>query len=161
MRSLRDPNLVAAIISTLTREYGDSLARLMLIEGVTLADLINSLLRSPIRNGEAIKLVTHALGSDDFIVEPAIAGPSHFAYVYDPPGSLNVVDIAIDTTHGQVSSKAFACACGPQKRFRAHATDSGSAVVARLQFPLTQHLNCDAHPFVEPNSLVRPMLHPI
>jgi len=104
LQSLRDPNLVAAIVNALSHEYGDSLARLMLIEGVTLADLINSLLRAPIRNGEAIRLVTHALGSEDFLVEPDIAGPSHIAYVYDRPGSLNVVDIAIDTTHGQVSS---------------------------------------------------------
>ena len=104
MQSVRDPNLVAAIIDALTHEYGDSLARLMLIEGVTLADLINSLLRSPIRNGEAIKLVTGALASDDFLVEPEIAGPSHIAYIYDPPGSLYVVDIAIDTTNGQLAS---------------------------------------------------------
>ena len=104
MQSVRDPSLVAAIINALTHEYGDSLARLILIEGVTLADLVNSLLRSPIRNGEAIRLVTHALGSDDFLVEPEIVGPSHIAYIYDPPGSHYVVDIAIDTTHGQLAS---------------------------------------------------------
>jgi len=104
LQSVRDPSLVAAIINALTHEYGDSLARLILIEGVTLADLVNSLLRSPIRNGEAIRLVTHALGSDDFLVEPEIVGPSHIAYIYDPPGSLYVVDIAIDTTHGQLAS---------------------------------------------------------
>jgi hypothetical protein len=39
---------------------GDSLAPLMLIQGMTVADLINSLLRSPIKNGEAIRLVTCA-----------------------------------------------------------------------------------------------------
>ena len=76
----------------------------MLVQGVTLADLINSLLRSPIKNGEAVKLVTHALGSGDFLIEPEIAGPSHIAYVYDPPGSLHVIDIAIDTTKGKLAS---------------------------------------------------------
>ena len=45
MQSLKDPNTVAAIIDALRHEYTDSLARLILIEGMTLADLINSLLR--------------------------------------------------------------------------------------------------------------------
>jgi hypothetical protein len=104
LQSLRDPNIVAAIVDALTHEYGDSLARLMLIDGVTVADLINSLVRSPIGNGEAIRLATGALGSDQFLVEPQIAGPSHIAYIYDRPGSLHVVDIAIDTTRGQLAS---------------------------------------------------------
>lgn len=104
MQSLKDPNTVAAIINALRHEYGDGLARLMLIEGMTLADLTNSLLRSPIKNGEAVKLVTHALASGDFLVEPEIVGPSHIAYTYDPPGSLHVVDIAIDTTQGKLAS---------------------------------------------------------
>jgi hypothetical protein len=72
---------------------------------VTLADLVDSLLRSPIKNGEAIKLATQALGSGDFLIEPKIAGPSHVAYIYDPPGSLHVIDIAIDTTQGRLTSK--------------------------------------------------------
>lgn len=104
MQSLKDPNTVVAIVDALRHVHGDALARLMLIEGLTLADLIGSLLRSPIKNREAIKLATHAIGSRDFLVEPQITGPSHIAYIYDPPGSLHVVDIAIDTTHGTIPS---------------------------------------------------------
>ena len=36
------PNTVVAICNALSHEYGDSLARLMLIQGMTLADLITS-----------------------------------------------------------------------------------------------------------------------
>jgi hypothetical protein len=104
MRSLKDPETVAAIIDAVTRVDGESIARLMLVHGVTLAELIASLLRSPIKNREAIRLVTQALGSGDFIVEPEIAGPSHIAYIYDRPGSLHVVDIAIDSTQGRLAS---------------------------------------------------------
>ena len=104
MQALKDPNTIAAIIDVLSHEYGHSVARLMLIQGTTLADLIGSLLRSPIKNGEAVKLVTNALASGDFLVEPEITGPSHIAYTYDPPGSLHGIDIAIDTTHGQLAS---------------------------------------------------------
>jgi|ERR1700756_1461976 hypothetical protein len=104
MRSLRDPNTVEAILDALTQVDGDSIARLMLIQGMTLADLIASLLRAPIKNREAIKLVTRALGSGDFIVEPEIVGPSHIDYIYDPPGSLHVIDIAIDSTQGRLPS---------------------------------------------------------
>ena len=104
MQSLRNPNTVAAIIDALRHVHRDSAARLMLIQGMTMADLIDSLLRSPIKNREAVRLVRHALGSDDFLIEPEIAGPSHIAYIYDPPGSLHVVDIAIDTPQGTLTS---------------------------------------------------------
>lgn len=105
MQSLRDPKTVAAIIDALRRVEGDSIARLMLIQGVTLADLIDLLLRSPIKNRDAVKLVTQALGSGDFLIEPEIEGASHVVYIYHPPGSLHVVDIAIDTAQGRLASK--------------------------------------------------------
>jgi glycosylphosphatidylinositol transamidase (GPIT) subunit GPI8 len=105
MRSIRDTKTVAAIIDALTHVDGDSIARVMLIQGVTLADLIDSLLSSPIKNGEAIKLITQALGSDDFLIEPEIVGLSHIAYIYDPPESLHVVDIVVETTQGKLASK--------------------------------------------------------
>ena len=76
----------------------------MLIKGLTLADLIELLLRAPIKNREAIKLATHALGSGDFLTEPQIGAPSHMSYIYDPPRSLRVVDIAINTTGGTIPS---------------------------------------------------------
>ncbi len=96
---------VQAIIDALTPVHGESVVRLMLIQGLTLADLVESLLCSPIENRVAIRLVTQALRSGDFLIEPEIEGPSHIAYLYDPPGSLHVVDIAIDTTQGRLTSK--------------------------------------------------------
>lgn len=104
MQSARDPRTITAIIDALGRVDGNSLACLTLIQGMTLGDLVTSLMRSPIKNGEAVKLVTQALESGDFVIEPEIVGPSHIAYVYDPPRSLHVVDIAIDTTQGRLAS---------------------------------------------------------
>jgi hypothetical protein len=104
LQSLREPNTVADIVDALRHVHGDALARLMLIEGATLADLIGSLLRAPIKNREAVKLVTHALGSGDFIVEPDVAAVSHLAYIYDRPKSLDVVDVAIETPDGTITS---------------------------------------------------------
>jgi hypothetical protein len=104
LQSLREPNTVAAIIDALRQVHGDALARLMLIEGVTLADLICSLRQSPIKNREAVKLITDTLVSGDFIVEPEIAAVSHLAYIYDPPKSLHVVDVAIETPDGTIPS---------------------------------------------------------
>jgi hypothetical protein len=99
-----NPNTVAAIVSALTHVYGDAGTRLLLIRGLTLADLLDSLLRASIKNQEAIKLATLALGSGDFLVEPEISGPSHISYIYDPPGSLHVVNIFLDTMQGQLRS---------------------------------------------------------
>ena len=104
LQSFNDPNAVASIVGALRHAHGDAGARLMLIEGLTLADLIESLLRSPIKNREAIRLAIHALGSGDFLTEPQIGGPSHISYIYDPPRSLHVVDIAINTTGGTIPS---------------------------------------------------------
>ena len=104
LQSFNDPNAVASIVGALRHAHGDAGARLMLIECFTLADLIVSLLRSPIKNREAIRLAIHALGSGDFLTEPQIGGPSHISYIYDPPRSLHVVDIAINTTGGTIPS---------------------------------------------------------
>jgi len=86
LQSFKDPNAVASIVDALRHAHGDAVARLMLIKGLTLADLIGSLLRSPIKNREAIKLANHALGSGDFLTEPQIGGTSHLSYFYCPPG---------------------------------------------------------------------------
>ena len=72
----------------------DDLARVMLNDGFSLAILIDALLRSPLKNRDAVKLITRALASGDFIVTPDFGSPSHLKYFYDPPKSLHVVDIA-------------------------------------------------------------------
>jgi len=101
---LKDPNTVAALIDLLRREHGDNTARYMLTEGMTLAALIDTALRAPMKNHEAVKLITRALRSGDFIITPEIVAPSHLTYIYDRPKSLHVVDIAIETMERTVAS---------------------------------------------------------
>ena len=103
-QSLKDPHTVAAIVHALRRAHGDPVARSMVTEGMTLAALIDTLLRMPLKNGDAVKLITRALRSGDFIATPEIAAASHLTYIYDPPKSLHVVDIAIETLDGTVVS---------------------------------------------------------
>lgn len=92
---LRDPNNVAAIIHALRQVHGDDIARIMLTEGTTLASIIDVILRSTIENRLAAKLITASLQSGDFVVTPDITGPSHIRYLYDPPNTLQVVDMLV------------------------------------------------------------------
>jgi hypothetical protein len=102
---MRDPKTVAAIVNVLRQAYGDDIARVMLNDGLSLAALIDALLTSPLKNRDAVKLITRALSSGDFIVTPDFGSPSHLTYVYDPPKSLHVVDIGVVTLdHGTIAS---------------------------------------------------------
>jgi len=65
---MRDPSTVVAVVSILRQVYGDDLARTMLNDGVSLAVLIDASLRSPMKNRDAVRLITEALSSGDFIV---------------------------------------------------------------------------------------------
>jgi hypothetical protein len=104
VQSLKDPNNVAAIVNALRHVHGDAFARYLLTEGMTLTVLIDTVLGSPLKNRDAIKLITRALQSGDFIITPEILSPSHLTYIYDPPNSLHVVDIAIETPDRTVAS---------------------------------------------------------
>jgi len=102
---MRDPTIVAAIVNVLRQAYGDNIARVLLNDGLSLAALIDALLRSPLKNREAVKLITGALRSGDFIVTPDLGSIWHVKYFYDPPKSLHVVDIAVITLdHGTIAS---------------------------------------------------------
>ncbi len=102
---MRDPNTVAVIVNALRQVHGDDPARVMLNDGLSLAALVDALLRSSMKNREAVKLITRALSSGDFIVTPDFGSPSHLKYYYDPPKSLHVVDIAVVTLdHGTIAS---------------------------------------------------------
>jgi hypothetical protein len=101
---LKDPNSVAAIVDALRQLHGDAFARYMLRQGMTLAALKDALSRSRLKNRDAVKLMTSALRSGDFVVKPEIAAPSHLVFIYDPPKSLHVVDIAIETEGHTVAS---------------------------------------------------------
>ena len=95
---MRDPETVAGIVSALRQVHGDGVARLLLSDGLSLAALIDALLRAPLRNSDAVKLIKGALSSGDFIVTPDVSrSPSHLRYVYDPPKSLHVVDVNLIT----------------------------------------------------------------
>src|SRR6476620_4991526 len=94
---MRDPSTVAAVVSVLRQVHGDDLARTMLNDGVSLAVLIDALLRSSMKNRDAVRLITEALSSGDFIVEPDLGSIWHLKYFYDPPKSLHVVDVAVVT----------------------------------------------------------------
>jgi hypothetical protein len=58
---MRDANTVVAIDNVLRQVHGDDLARVMLNDGFSLAILIDALLRSPLKNRDAVKLITGAL----------------------------------------------------------------------------------------------------
>ena len=101
---MRDPNTVGTIVNVLRLVQSDDLARVML-NGLSLAALIDALLRSPLKNRDAVKLITRALSSGDFIVTPDFGSPSHLKYFYDRPKSLHVVDIGVMTPdHGTIAS---------------------------------------------------------
>ena len=82
---MRDPNTVAVIVNALRQVHGDDLARAMLNDGLSLDALIDALLCSPLKNRDAVKLITRALSSGDFIVAPDLGSVSHLKYYYDPP----------------------------------------------------------------------------
>jgi hypothetical protein len=97
-------NSVAAIVNVLRQVHCDDLARVMLNDGVSLAVLFDALLRSPLKNPDAVKLITRALRSGDFMVTPDFGSPSHLKYYYDRPKSMYVVDVAVMTLHGIIAS---------------------------------------------------------
>ncbi len=102
---MRDPNTVAGIVSALGQVHGDDIARVMLNDWLSLAALIDAVLRSPLKTHDAVKLITRALSSGDFIITPDFGSIWHLKYFYDRPKSLHVVDIAVLTLdHGTIPS---------------------------------------------------------
>ena len=101
---MRNPSTVAMIVNVLRQAHDDDLARVMLNDGLSLAALTDALLCSSLKNHDAVKLITRALGSGDFIVTPDFGSPSHLRYFYDPPMSLHVVDIGVMTLNGTIAS---------------------------------------------------------
>lgn len=94
---MRDPHTVAAVIGALRRVHGDDTARTMLTKGTTLAVLIDALLRSPIANRDASKMMMRVLHASDFTVTPDFSAGWHIKYVYESPRSLDVVDLNVMT----------------------------------------------------------------
>ena len=82
---MRDTNTVAGIVSALRQVHGDDIARVMLNDGLSLAALIDAVLRSPLKNHDAIRLITRALSSGDFFVTPDFGSVSHLKYSMTAP----------------------------------------------------------------------------
>ncbi|OAF16550.1 hypothetical protein AYJ54_05180 [Bradyrhizobium centrolobii] len=96
--SLKDPDAVAAIVSTLRRVRGDNVARALLAERVSLAALIDAAFSLPISNSDAVRMIARALDSGDFSFTPDIGPLWHVRYIYeDRRASMRVVDMEILT----------------------------------------------------------------
>ena len=105
----------------------------MLTNGTTLAVLIDALLQSPLTNRDAVKLMTRALRSKDFIVTPDFSSMWHVKYVYDSPKSLNVVDLDVITLdHGAFSSTAIRLRLATDWVVRGGTDAADSAFISRM-----------------------------
>ncbi|MCA6111550.1 hypothetical protein [Bradyrhizobium cenepequi] len=102
---LKDPDAVAAIVSTLRRVHGDNIARALLKDGVSLAALIDAAFRLPISNGNAVRMIGRALRSGDFSFTPDMGPLWHVRYIYeDRRASMRVVDMEMSTPDRTFSS---------------------------------------------------------
>ena len=102
---MRDPDTVARIVDALRMVHGDDIARVMLNDGLSLAVLIDVLLLSPMKNHDAIKLITRALSFGDFIITPDFGPVWTLKYFYDRPKSLHVIDVGVVTRdYGAIAS---------------------------------------------------------
>lgn len=99
---MKDPDAIAAIVTTLRRVYGDNAARMMLSKGMTLLTLIETMFSSELSNRDAVRLILRAM--DDFAISPSIGSVAHLKYIYESPSSFYVVDMEIVTPHGTLSS---------------------------------------------------------
>lgn len=103
-RVMKNPDAIAVIISALRHVHGDDIARMMLVEGMSLANLIDAMFSAPLTHREAVRAITDGL--DDFVITPDLGLIWHLKYIYgDQPGSLHVVDLEIATPDGTLASK--------------------------------------------------------
>lgn len=70
--SLKNPDAIAAVVSVLRLVHGDEVARTMLLEGMSLATLMDTMFSAPVAHRDAIRYVATAL--DDFAISPEV-GP--------------------------------------------------------------------------------------
>jgi hypothetical protein len=102
---MHDPHAVAAIVDALRRARCDDATRSLLQDGMTLRALIDALLRAPLGDRDAARLMTAALRSGDFEITPDFsARASHLRYIYETSGSFRVIDIVMLTEHRAFSS---------------------------------------------------------
>ncbi|QOZ43122.1 hypothetical protein XH89_06300 [Bradyrhizobium sp. CCBAU 53340] len=103
-RVMKNPDAIAVIVSALRHVHGDDIARMMLVEGMSLANLIDAMFSAPLTHREAVRAITDGL--DDFVITPDLGLIWHLKYIYgDEPGSLHVVDMEIATPDGTLASR--------------------------------------------------------
>ena len=103
-RVMKNPDAIAVIVSALRHVHGDDIARMMLVEGMSLANLIDAMFSAPLAHRDAVRAMTDGL--DDFAITPDLGLIWHLKYVYgDQPGSLHVVDLEIATPDGTLASR--------------------------------------------------------
>ncbi|MBC9881483.1 hypothetical protein G8O24_29595 [Bradyrhizobium sp. INPA01-394B] len=100
--SLKNPDAIAVIVSALRDVHGDDIARMMLVEGMSLANLIDAMFSAPLTHREAVRAMTDGL--DDFVITPDLGLIWHLKYIY-ADHSLHVVDLEIATPDGTLASK--------------------------------------------------------
>ncbi|MCK1343286.1 hypothetical protein IVB06_16160 [Bradyrhizobium sp. 171] len=98
-----EPDAIAVIVTALRLSHGDEAARAMLVGGMSLAVLIETMFSAPIGRRDAVHNITRAL--DDFAISPELGTVWHLRYVYESHGSFRVVDMEIATPTGTLSSK--------------------------------------------------------
>jgi hypothetical protein len=102
--ALKNPDSIAVIVTALRLAHGDEVARAMLVDGMSLAALIDAMFSAPVGRRDAVHTITSAL--DDFAIAPELGQVWHLRYLYeDRPGSFRVVDMEIATPAGTLSSK--------------------------------------------------------
>jgi hypothetical protein len=101
--ALKNPDAIAVIVTALRLTHGDEAARAMLLGGMSLATLMDTMFSAPIGRRDAVHNITRAL--DDFAISPELGPVWHLRYVYESHGSFRVVDMEIATPTGTLSSK--------------------------------------------------------
>ena len=99
---MKNPDAIAVIVSALRHVHGDDIARMMLVEGMSLANLIDAMFSAPLTHREAVRAITDGL--DDFVITPDLGLIWHLKYVYGDH-SLHVVDLEIATPDGTLASR--------------------------------------------------------
>ncbi|MET4153518.1 hypothetical protein [Bradyrhizobium sp. RT7b] len=75
----------------------------MLLEGMSLATLIDTMFAAPIAHRDAVRSIATAL--EDLAITPELGLVWHLRYLYDnQPGSFRVIDMEIATPAGTLSS---------------------------------------------------------
>lgn len=57
-RVMKNPDAIAVIVSALRHVHGDDIARMMLVEGMSLANLIDAMFSAPLAHRDAVRAMT-------------------------------------------------------------------------------------------------------